>query len=218
MLRLKILPSGTLHTCTQVMCFSSIFRSLESIQVWTPSGRFKPGMDICLSASAYHPEAWTPRWSIFGMVNALRLHMLSSPNEIGAMTSTTAETLEFARLSLTWKKTWVDGTGSKKKYITADHRLLLSQGVLSLESDNEDDVEKIAIEQEDNTPLPTEDNLKGLVMEKEGDDIFSIDDVDSLDNNGNNNSIRTKLFTTLSSLFQIVCLFLVTRILLSLFS
>ena len=177
-------------------------------------------MDICLSASAYHPEAWTPRWSIFGMVNALRLHMLSSPNEIGAMTSTTAETLELARLSLTWKKTWVDGTGSKKKYITADHRLLLSQGVLSLESDSDDDVEKIVIEQEDNTPIPTtEDNLKGLVMEKEGDDMFSNDDVDSLDNNeNNNNSIRTKLFTTLSSLFQIACLFLVTRLLLSLFS
>ncbi|OEU15714.1 UBC-like protein, partial [Fragilariopsis cylindrus CCMP1102] len=76
--------------------------SPPDIQVWTPSGRFKPGRDICLSASAYHPEAWTPRWSIFGMVHALRLHMLSAPNEIGAMTSTTAETLEFARLSLTW--------------------------------------------------------------------------------------------------------------------
>lgn len=169
-------------------------------------------MDICLSASAYHPEAWTPRWSIFGMVNALRLHMLSSPNEIGAKTSTTAETLEFARLSLTWKKTWVDGTGSKKKCITVDHRLLLSQGVLSLQSDNDDEVEKIVIEQEDTTPLPTEDNLKGLVMEKEGDNLYSVDNTEN-----NNNSIRTKLFTTLSSLFQMVCLFLVTRILLSLF-
>jgi ubiquitin-protein ligase len=29
------------------------------VQMWTPNGRFVPGIDICLSASAYHPETWT---------------------------------------------------------------------------------------------------------------------------------------------------------------
>ena len=31
------------------------------VQMLTPSGRFHPGEDICLSASAFHPETWTPR-------------------------------------------------------------------------------------------------------------------------------------------------------------
>jgi hypothetical protein len=31
------------------------------VQMFTPSGRFHPGEDICLSASAFHPETWTPR-------------------------------------------------------------------------------------------------------------------------------------------------------------
>ena len=31
------------------------------VQMLTPSGRFIPGHDICLSASSYHPESWTPR-------------------------------------------------------------------------------------------------------------------------------------------------------------
>lgn len=31
------------------------------VQMLTPTGRFIPGEDICLSASNYHPETWTPR-------------------------------------------------------------------------------------------------------------------------------------------------------------
>jgi ubiquitin-protein ligase len=107
--------------------------SPPSVQMWTPSGRFVPHMDICLSASNYHPESWTPRWSIQGIVNALRLHMINSPNEIGGMTSTRDETMEYARLSLKWKKTWVasGSSGTKKTKITIDHRLLIKEGILS---------------------------------------------------------------------------------------
>eukprot|EP00804_Cyclotella_cryptica_P006878 CCRYP_020800-RA/>CCRYP_020800-RA protein AED:0.03 eAED:-0.01 QI:0/-1/0/1/-1/0/1/0/74 len=48
----------------------------------TPSGRFVPGEDICLSASNYHPETWTPRWTVLSLVDALRLHMLTASNEM----------------------------------------------------------------------------------------------------------------------------------------
>jgi len=186
------------------------------IQMWTPSGRFIPGTDICLSASSYHPESWTPRWSIFGLVNAFRLHMLSSPKEIGGMTSTTAETLEFARLSLTWKKRWVGGSGSKKRTIIVDHQLLLQQGVLRLENRDNEEVENNVLKQEDNIPLRTEDYLNRAVME-ERDDIYSLDHIDRLDNIKNNRIISSRLFSTVSSIFQMVCFFLVARIILSLF-
>lgn len=32
--------------------------------VYTPSGRFMPGKKICLSNSSYHPESWSPTWTL----------------------------------------------------------------------------------------------------------------------------------------------------------
>ena len=107
--------------------------SPPSVSMWTPSGRFVPHKSICLTATNYHPESWTPRWSIQGLVNALRLHMLTKPDEIGGMTADADEILEFARQSLNWKVTWTQTNASNKKTrITVDHGLLLKEGVLSL--------------------------------------------------------------------------------------
>ena len=100
------------------------------VQLWTPSGRFVPYADICLSASAYHPESWTPRWTVQTLVQALRLHMLTNPQEIGGMTSTVDETLEYARKSLTWELSWRAG----KSVVSVDHAQLLQQKVLTTES------------------------------------------------------------------------------------
>ena len=107
--------------------------SPPSVSMWTPSGRFVPHKSICLTATNYHPESWTPRWSIQGLVNALRLHMLTKPDEIGGMTADADEILEFARQSLDWKVTWTQtNSNNKKTRITVDHGLLLQEGVLSL--------------------------------------------------------------------------------------
>jgi ubiquitin-protein ligase len=72
------------------------------IQVLTPSGRFLPGQDICLSASSFHPESWTPRWTVLSLVDALRLHMLTQANEIGGMNSTPQERRAYAKASRSW--------------------------------------------------------------------------------------------------------------------
>jgi len=121
--------------------------SPPSIQIWTPSGRFVPFTDICLSASNYHPESWTPRWSIHGIVNALRLHMLNAPNEIGGMHSDHEETLEHAKKSVRWKKTWVN-KGKTKTRITVDHQLLIETGVIRLSDKEEEEEHKEEIEDE----------------------------------------------------------------------
>lgn len=105
------------------------------VQLWTPSGRFRPFVDICLSASAYHPESWTPRWTVLSLVQALRIHMLTNPQEIGGMTSSRDETLEHSRKSLSWGMTWRAG----KLIVRVDHMQLLSQGVLNDTSPMEDD-------------------------------------------------------------------------------
>ena len=72
------------------------------IQLLTPSGRFITGADICLSASAFHPESWTPRWTVLALVEALRLHMLTQANEIGGMSATPEERRKMARASRVW--------------------------------------------------------------------------------------------------------------------
>ena len=72
------------------------------VQLLTPSGRFIPGHDICLSASNYHPESWTPKWTVLSLIDALRLHMLTQANEIGGMTATPSERRKFANESRSW--------------------------------------------------------------------------------------------------------------------
>lgn len=228
--------------------------------MWTPSGRFISFKNICLSASAYHPEAWSPLWSIYGMVNALRMHMLSEPNEIGAKTSNVDETIEFARRSLSWKKTVViknGGTtikGSSRSDLTIiiDHQTLIHQGVLVLPSSlemnaNADDFDNYREEKEEETAEVTRqersknqnqiveedlENNNNEVRNKEYDDgsndfkYSMMAEINNNNNNINNNkncyggkdtSIKLRLFTTFSSILQVICIFFITRLLLSIF-
>ena len=126
------------------------------VQLWTPSGRFKPLTDICLSASAHHPESWTPRWTVLSLVHALRLHMLTNPQEIGGIVSSAEEILEFSRRSLTWKVSWVSG----KTRVTVDHAKLLQQGLLNLHLDAEDgDKESSIVENADDLERSLEESV-----------------------------------------------------------
>jgi ubiquitin-protein ligase len=87
------------------------------IQVLTPSGRFITGEDICLSASSFHPESWTPRWTVLSLVDALRLHMLTTANEIGGKYATPDERRRYARASRQWHLGRID------------HRVMVKDGI-----------------------------------------------------------------------------------------
>lgn len=87
------------------------------IQVLTPSGRFIPGHDICLSASSYHPESWTPRWTVLSLVEALRLHMITTANEIGGKDDTPKKRRQYARASRKWHHGHIN------------HSLMVNQGI-----------------------------------------------------------------------------------------
>jgi ubiquitin-protein ligase len=78
------------------------------IQMLTPSGRFISGEDICLSASAFHPETWTPRWTILSLVDALRMHMLTTANEIGGIDASIKRRRQLALASRHWKTDYID--------------------------------------------------------------------------------------------------------------
>mmetsp|Transcript_27375 Transcript_27375/g.45571 ORF Transcript_27375/g.45571 Transcript_27375/m.45571 type:complete len:355 (+) Transcript_27375:204-1268(+) len=87
------------------------------VQVLTPSGRFIPGHDICLSASNYHPESWTPQWTVLSLIEALRLHMVTQANEIGGASATPTERRKYARASRLWSMGKIN------------HPMMISQGV-----------------------------------------------------------------------------------------
>lgn len=100
------------------------------IQILTPSGRFIVGEDICLSASNYHPESWTPRWTVLGLVQALRLHMLTTANEIGGLNASEETRRRLARESREWRHPGL-----------ADHARMISDGLFFASTRNSADVE-----------------------------------------------------------------------------
>ena len=97
----------------------------------TPSGRFVCREDICLSASNYHPETWTPRWTVLSLVDALRLHMLTTANEIGGVASSDENRKSYAQSSRSW---FLPGV--------ADHRQMLTDGIFTTSENVTDVVEE----------------------------------------------------------------------------
>ncbi len=101
------------------------------VQMITPSGRFIPGEDICLSASSYHPETWSPRWTVLSLVDALRLHMLTTANEIGGVLASDEKRRQYAVESRSWKCHGI-----------ANHERMVTENIFSirkLERGEEDD-------------------------------------------------------------------------------
>ena len=92
-------------------------------QVWTPSGRYQPHTDICLSVSNFHPESWSPTLTIPALVRALKMHMLTLPNEVGGISSSLERSLQYAKQSWTWS----ESTGR----FEIDHKLLVRQGAIT---------------------------------------------------------------------------------------
>ena len=62
--------------------------SPPSIRMYTPSGRFIPGKSICLSMTSFHPESWSPSWSISTILLGFQSYFYSNDHGIGALCST----------------------------------------------------------------------------------------------------------------------------------
>lgn len=56
-----------------------------AIRLRTPSGRFKVGIDICLSNSSFHPEQWSPLWGLRTIVMGLISFLVSEEVSSGTM-------------------------------------------------------------------------------------------------------------------------------------
>lgn len=56
-----------------------------SIVMHTPSGRFQTDTRLCLSISDFHPETWTPTWTIEAILLGLISFMNAEENSVGVI-------------------------------------------------------------------------------------------------------------------------------------
>mmetsp|Transcript_408 Transcript_408/g.431 ORF Transcript_408/g.431 Transcript_408/m.431 type:complete len:133 (-) Transcript_408:7-405(-) len=70
-----------------------------SIIMHTPSGRFDPGQRICTSMSDYHPESWSPIWSVSTIIMGFISFMQSEENAAGTVSASNIEKQRLANLS-----------------------------------------------------------------------------------------------------------------------
>lgn len=68
-----------------------------AIRMFTPSGRFRPGMRLCLSISDYHPDTWNPAWSVSTILTGLLSFMVEEETTAGSMQASTEVRRRLAR-------------------------------------------------------------------------------------------------------------------------
>lgn len=66
----------------------------------TPNGRFKTQIKICMSFTGYHPESFTPNWTVEAMLMGLISFMNTEEQTYGSERKTPEQRKELAELSL----------------------------------------------------------------------------------------------------------------------
>lgn len=70
----------------------------------TPSGRFEPNREICLSISGHHEESWQPAWGVRTALVAIRAFMESdAKGQVGGVDASPELRVRLARESRDWR-------------------------------------------------------------------------------------------------------------------
>ncbi len=86
-----------------------------SFRFMTPSGRFEPNREICLSISGHHEETWQPAWGIRTALWALRAFMEGgAKGQLGGMEMGEAERKTLAEESRGWRCTACGGKSNEE--------------------------------------------------------------------------------------------------------
>ena len=70
-----------------------------SIYMITPNGRFLTDTRLCLSMSDFHPETWTPTWTVSTILTGVHAFMLETTQTVGSVDTTDYTKRAFARKS-----------------------------------------------------------------------------------------------------------------------
>uniref|UniRef100_A0A7S0TDL6 UBC core domain-containing protein n=1 Tax=Elphidium margaritaceum TaxID=933848 RepID=A0A7S0TDL6_9EUKA len=71
-----------------------------SIMLFTPNGRFQINAKICLSNSDFHPESWSPFWSVNNILTGFVSFMTEESKGLGSMNASPYHRKLFAQQSL----------------------------------------------------------------------------------------------------------------------
>jgi ubiquitin-conjugating enzyme E2 J2 len=70
-----------------------------AVYMCTPQGRFKTEQKLCLSMSDFHPETWSPMWSVSAVLTGLLAFMLLDEETVGSIHTSTADKRALAKAS-----------------------------------------------------------------------------------------------------------------------
>ena len=70
--------------------------------LFTPNGRFQVNTKICLSNSDFHPESWSPFWSVNNLLTGFVSFMTEESHGLGSISSTSYHRKLLAKQSLTF--------------------------------------------------------------------------------------------------------------------
>jgi ubiquitin-conjugating enzyme E2 J2 len=66
----------------------------------TPNGRFALNQRICMSMSDFHPETWSPLWSVGSLLTGIVSFMNTDEGTVGSVTASPADRRNFALRSM----------------------------------------------------------------------------------------------------------------------
>ncbi|KAM3145609.1 hypothetical protein pb186bvf_002383 [Paramecium bursaria] len=66
----------------------------------TPNGKFQPGQKICLSFTGFHPESWSPMWTIETMLIGVISFMYTDQQTSGSIQASEGQKKQMAKESL----------------------------------------------------------------------------------------------------------------------
>lgn len=72
------------------------------VKFFTPSGRFEPGVKICMSMTSYHPSTWNAAWSVATILTGLLSFMLSDEVTAGSVRTSENDKKALAKSSHTF--------------------------------------------------------------------------------------------------------------------
>ena len=128
--------------------------SPPSMKLITPNGRFESNKTICTTHSSYHPESWTPAWSVRTILIGLVSHMLGNDGGIGTISTNNLTKTQLAKSSMAWNL-----KNGKFLQVFAEYLNLFSNCEAVVEVDNKN---RLITKLQDN--LPTIGLITGVAV------------------------------------------------------
>ena len=138
----------------------------------TPSGRFATNVSICCSMSEFHPELWSPGWSVSTILKGFLSFLCEEELTTGSVKASDAEKREIAKGSLRWIQREQPGLMEKFSVLAREARRLNGEEEEEEEVEEEEEAEEGAEEENEEKEDAEEEtgHLERPQQENEGEE------------------------------------------------